>query len=837
MSDDEAARATKTDDEESGSDNRDGPDHQQNVAAAAAATTAATTAGVVARPPPRRRRSGHHHHHHPSSSASSSPRSASSSSGGGGGKSNSSGSSGGNRRSQGAPKVLDGRVNAKDKDEDEDEEDVPQSAPVTKLASPSSSSSSCGGGGGGGGGEGGTGTDAAVVVVVSGGGGGGGGSGATQSRTDAHAATNTTTAAAAAAAVPATSSSSSSRVPSLTAASVKSGTTPRASPLSGSCAIGTAGEVDTAKMTSSSTSIVVSSNAAAAGTPVMAPATSSPMTARGTPLTAREREEGLETVLNIMDPVQKKIAEKIVAHCEKLTLKSFAAMTTRKLFDKQIETYIWIPGKKYAASENKMDLSGEEQTILFTQLRNHTLGKEVEDFCQMLAMCQFHPSVVKACRENKITENAVKTMEIDDLTDLQFESDSPIKYGDANRIKTIVAATQTSSRVHQDDYQQIKITVEQLKVKLMEVDESYNKFQVTVSMRMSWQSQHEINMPKDKNITEWTVVPETVWLPPLTFQNLSSQDSFSVIYHSVTIDARDTEIEKQQTLKKDKRNNDNHNPLVKYKWKAQGEFSKVLQLQHFPLDKHQFEMALWPLSTTAFTPKFERLNPIDDGCTQDYQSFGTKTHPSATPECEDWDVYHSTIFYSPSQYVEGIQITAQRKTAYYIWNCLVPMFCIVAAGFVVFVEKEASSIFSRFEASAAIVAAVVFFKFSTGVTVCKTQYLTYMDLYLLAAFLVTFGLIVGHCISAVLELGISYTNVTDDSLPAASVIVDYIFSIGFAVLWTGLHLFVSIAVILYRNRGPPAPLPPLDQKKEERRKRDEERKAAAAKKAADAAKS
>ncbi|KAH3745700.1 hypothetical protein Pelo_12882 [Pelomyxa schiedti] len=464
---------------------------------------------------------------------------------------------------------------------------------------------------------------------------------------------------------------------------------------------------------------------------------------------------------------------------QKIAFEKFELMESRKGFDTQISTHLGAA----------LNLTLDEGTLLFSQLRRYVLEVEVTRFCIDLEKSKFHKSVIDTCRANKITERSVKTMEVGDLTGLKLGTSTYITYGDASRIKAMVGAIQTPKKLKEEN--EVFIRAEKVNVKLMAVDESYNKFQATVSMRMTWKSMTDLPITANVN-TRSEVVPDYVWLPPLSFHDLSSPDSFSVICHSVTIVPYETATEDQKKIPS--KNTDNKNPYVIYRWKAHGEFCEILKLHKFPLDTHKFEMTLWPQVTTQYTPKFVPKEKVE--------KFGQIVRPAAKGDCEDWDVHPKTLFY-PKNYVSTIQISAQRKTTYYIWNCLAPMFCIVAAGFVVFVEKEASSIFSRFEASAAIVAAVVFFKFSTGVTVCKTQYLTYMDLYLLAAFLVTFGLIIGHSISCVLDL--AHPDQLNDSLPASAVTVDYIFSIGMATLWIGLHIFIVIVIFMYGRAGPPEP--------------------------------
>ncbi|KAH3743356.1 hypothetical protein Pelo_15252 [Pelomyxa schiedti] len=136
-----------------------------------------------------------------------------------------------------------------------------------------------------------------------------------------------------------------------------------------------------------------------------------------------------------------------------------------------------------------------------------------------------------------------------------------------------------------------------------------------------------------------------------------------------------------------------------------------------------------------------------------------------------------------------------RRPKYYFWNCIIPLFLVVCAAFTTYC-CDPLEIGNRLQVACGIVATVVFFKFSVGAVVCKTQYLTWLDHYFLTSFLLLSAIIGGLVVSWAVE---SELLQLPAHFPQSGSEVDSLAGSCLLLFWVGLHVIILPTSLFFKE--------------------------------------
>ncbi len=209
---------------------------------------------------------------------------------------------------------------------------------------------------------------------------------------------------------------------------------------------------------------------------------------------------------------------------------------------------------------------------------------------------------------------------------------------------------------------------------------------------------------------------------------------------------------------------------------------EVLELYQFPFDR-QLVKVLFNMNGVRLAP----ARSVSDGGVPTPKSF-----PSHDDQLEciadlgNWHLDNANLKLElmnagPDMVDSEVrcEIELTRVPMYYLWNIVLVVFVLVLASFCV-VGVPFEDLADRMSITMTLMLTVVAFKFVIAGMVPPTPYLTFMDKYVLSAF-VLIGMIV------VENFLVSFAENRDTAR-----ILDYGFSFVLAVLWLSFHLFMIV---------------------------------------------
>ncbi|KAH3723052.1 hypothetical protein Pelo_18245 [Pelomyxa schiedti] len=306
-----------------------------------------------------------------------------------------------------------------------------------------------------------------------------------------------------------------------------------------------------------------------------------------------------------------------------------------------------------------------------------------------------------------------------------------------------------------------KVSLYRVTFTLDSVSEPLSQFQATINLDVKWID------PEVKNEQYST---KTHWYPRFIFTNIVNPESVTV------------SNERLETGTK----------LLKYKCNVQGAWREVFELQRFPLDRQQMHVHI----------RLGDKNDCDDDEEQQPNKIGEVSvagfgadakelwggQSTVSAKCSEWKMANKLRLEINKNEVVMV-LEAQRNGMYYLWNLLLPLFLIVGLGFTAYVYESGDITYKRLMLTTGLISTIVFFKFTTGSAI-KTQYLTYMDVYIFMALSVVFGLILGHVLSTIWTY--------HDELWWMR-LTDLTFGTFLGGFWVLLHLFILTCYMLLRQ--------------------------------------
>lgn len=181
---------------------------------------------------------------------------------------------------------------------------------------------------------------------------------------------------------------------------------------------------------------------------------------------------------------------------------------------------------------------------------------------------------------------------------------------------------------------------------------------------------------------------------------------------------------------------------VLYKQRAWGSFSQPLKLSDFPFDKQSFNIQLTAAGykndeVELYRPKMDSSGIAPSFSVPDWKILGWDLGPEPSPIAKNKD-----------QYVMSIK--AVREHGYYIIQIIIPLFFIILMSWAVFwIDPEESG--TQIMVAVTAMLTLIAFRFMAGVTLPKIDYLTRLDLFILASTSMVFLALVEVIISSLLS--------------------------------------------------------------------------------------
>lgn len=160
---------------------------------------------------------------------------------------------------------------------------------------------------------------------------------------------------------------------------------------------------------------------------------------------------------------------------------------------------------------------------------------------------------------------------------------------------------------------------------------------------------------------------------------------------------------------------DEHHYNEAYSLLCQASFSEHMELREFPFDQQAFHI------------KFKVTNLDNTTCVVNHGG----TIESFLPE-DDWKLFNKIWVFRKGNMITLV-IYAQRYGGFVLWNFMFPVFLLVNLSFVSFLLEE-SDFGTRFNIVFTLLLTLVASKLSITQFVPQTNYLTYLDKYMILAF-------------------------------------------------------------------------------------------------------
>nr|XP_022345195.1 uncharacterized protein LOC111137822 isoform X2 [Crassostrea virginica] len=174
---------------------------------------------------------------------------------------------------------------------------------------------------------------------------------------------------------------------------------------------------------------------------------------------------------------------------------------------------------------------------------------------------------------------------------------------------------------------------------------------------------------------------------------------------------------------------DNNLALVQLVWRFKGFFKENLELQHFPMDVQDLTISI---STER---SVHEIALIED------QTSLSSVNTQAFLDASEWNLYNHTESFRDKTTVEyasstvhpilHVQCRVARKIGYFVWNIIFIVFLIIGLTFASYsIEVDSAD---RLAVNITLFLTAVAFKLVVKQSLPTISYLTYLDLYVLAA--------------------------------------------------------------------------------------------------------
>lgn len=251
-----------------------------------------------------------------------------------------------------------------------------------------------------------------------------------------------------------------------------------------------------------------------------------------------------------------------------------------------------------------------------------------------------------------------------------------------------------------------KVTVE-IKLtflKINDIDTVDQKFLSEIFIQAKW---HDHLIKPDEKVFE----PSMMWTPKLIILNIDGSIEEEHIDYSIL------------------HSNDDNPPRVQLMWRFKAFFKENLELQHFPVDVQDLTISI---STER---SIHEIEIIED------QSSLSSVNTQAFLDASEWNLYNHTESYRDKTTVEyarstvhpilHIQCRVARKIGYFVWNIIFIVFLIIGLTFASYSIEVNSP--DRLMCNVTLFLTAVAFKLVVKQSLPTISYLTYLDLYVLAA--------------------------------------------------------------------------------------------------------
>jgi len=297
-------------------------------------------------------------------------------------------------------------------------------------------------------------------------------------------------------------------------------------------------------------------------------------------------------------------------------------------------------------------------------------------------------------------------------------------------------------------------------IRIHAIDEAAEQFSIDFDMHMRWSDPSVVDVKEP----DW----EKAWNPMIIFRN--------------EVDLR--EISRRIYV------SDPSRGVVFAYMKFNAQFYENLELMKFPFDRqilHIDVSSFRPMRELRFVSFDERPNkifamPISQwNVLMTHGPDGVATGDKAeTIIPKDADLMESA---DGSKYPRAsFEIRVQRDCKFYLWNMVVIAFALVEMSFVVY-SMPPTDLADRMGVNLTLVLTIVAFKFTFAGDMPKKAYLTWMDRYLITAFLALVAQTAQCYVAAVLA---------DRDCPRALKWVEHSFQIGIFVPWTLYHIYLAL---------------------------------------------
>ncbi|XP_052086078.1 gamma-aminobutyric acid receptor subunit beta-1-like [Mytilus californianus] len=267
---------------------------------------------------------------------------------------------------------------------------------------------------------------------------------------------------------------------------------------------------------------------------------------------------------------------------------------------------------------------------------------------------------------------------------------------------------------HRKDKRKEKMVVE-LRLtfmKITDIDTVTQQFEAEILVRAKWME------PLLSGKFDIAFDPQIMWCPNLLVLNLDGgfiidKHCYKVVHNAPGYRA----------------------PLVVWLWRFKGFFKENLELAHFPIDVQDLTISL----TTERSD--EEVDLIEDNSSLSGVNTGTFM------DAQEWDIYTHVETYEGKTTLEYasdethpifyVQCRVKRKVGYFLWNIVFIVSLITVLTFTTFSIEPSSA--DRLGVTITLLLTSVTFKLIVKQSLPTISYLTYLDLYVIAA-LVFLGL-------------------------------------------------------------------------------------------------
>lgn len=257
-------------------------------------------------------------------------------------------------------------------------------------------------------------------------------------------------------------------------------------------------------------------------------------------------------------------------------------------------------------------------------------------------------------------------------------------------------------------------------LKINDIDTVNQQFEAEIFVQAKWEEpllqqslyasgDQVISTSPDKDIDVDKLVP---WDPKLIVMNIDG---------SFTLDRKTYDVHFQEAGCK--------YPLVMQLWRFKGFFKENLELEHFPVDVQDLTISI---STERSDKEIEL---IED------QTALSSINTKAFMDSQEWNLYkhietyrdYTTVEYCSSTVhpIVHFQCRVGRKTGYFVWNIVFIMLLIISLTFAAFTIDNGTA--DRITVTITLFLTAVAFKLVVKQSLPTISYLTYLDLYVLAA--------------------------------------------------------------------------------------------------------